>query len=972
MSTVIISVELNNQEQIFKFTTPPVNSSIQSQLQENLINLKVGITESNAYLYCLRDKSSKSFILDFSELELFLNKDNTKVGFEIVNCSELSQTICKVINNYILHYNTSFPSNYKLVKDICFYLINYFEYDVFAEEFISFLGVKLLSELVLLSSKGMRKYCLKAFKSLINYMNALEYIKSNQYVVDNIYKILVSADDSLTIIICLDILCKLCESMRKFAVLEIILADENISKYENYYKFEVIMSYMNEEYIVDIRILSLKLIVCLLKYIENPYEKSKLLLSLNKSSLYSKLDKLIHLKNEKIQEYLKDYQVISSYIIENSNFQKEILQQEISEYKEYINVLERKIENYYVNEELTKKTIEDLLEYKILFDNYKNNQEVFIDNNFHRNSSLIFSVEEFNTRREELIKGNKEIGLIFNSREVWENKYNLLKIDYQRMIDENKRICLQIEEKNKIISYLYEEIGCLKKENLYLKEKSELLMKNVSNQNSNIEKSITENEALSVNVNKPNENKDLTVQNEKIEKPEKTVLLKPIPLPPSIKINSNQAKFKLVSSMKFTYLSLIPNSIQKLKSISWNIINFKNQEMYNDSIWNQMEDRIFNINIQELYSLFENKTNTKRLSLLNENKVNLVLLIKKRFLSNKRSQSIGIILSKLPSINNLRRSLCLYNENDLLPDQVKILIKEFITNDEINQYKSILKDNENKEIQWEKEDQYLIDVYNLENSKIKLEIWYFNLLADEYISEIEYYFEIFNNCFESIEKLMSSLKVFLNYLLVIGNIMNNGSNRGLAYGFDIDVILKLNTIKDNRIKNSRSLVSYINSLIISNYLENFDSLLEVDRYLQGYSSIENLNKACKISISDIEKLITLLKKGNQANDKSISLLSIEEIVFVEKAKVKMKRIQDLIVEFEVRFQDINRKVIKIISVFGFINKEKYIATPDLFFGLLYNILLEVKKGIPIENEIRKLTERRFMIGKKVDNKTVVI
>ena len=163
---------------------------------------------------------------------------------------------------------------------------------------------------------------------------------------------------------------------------------------------------------------------------------------------------------------------------------------------------------------------------------------------------------------------------------------------------------------------------------------------------------------------------------------------------------------------------------QRCKAFPWvRIIIDPNKEEMNHSIWKGMKEQ--NITLEDVCDVFSMKTivpkNLSKSTLIVPN--NNIQNEKIKFLNPKRAQSVGITIAKLPAIASVSIALDTMNTKLLSESNIEQLNREYIKDDEIEEYKQLISNNENPV--FEKGEEYLISLYKIPYSKIKLEIWEF-------------------------------------------------------------------------------------------------------------------------------------------------------------------------------------------------------------------------------------------------------
>lgn len=322
---------------------------------------------------------------------------------------------------------------------------------------------------------------------------------------------------------------------------------------------------------------------------------------------------------------------------------------------------------------------------------------------------------------------------------------------------------------------------------------------------------------------------------------------------------------------------------------------------------------------------------------------------KKRFFNDKRTQSIGIAIAKIPPINKVEIALTKMDATMLTRSQISALYKEYITEDEFAEYEAL---NEPGMV-WEKQEEFMVGLHKIPFAKLKLGIWSFTFDYEENyegVTSTISYVKLANDEIKNNE----ILKKLLCYVLTIGNILNGGTPKGQADGFSLDALSKLGSIKDT---SNKTLTSYICGLIKKED-ENFDNVKK---------NFPNLSEAGKISMAETQSSLNKLKKelrDQKANLEKISSLGDE---FVKKATKTFDNFSSQVETAEKNFQDAIKHFQETALYYGYTANDSKYKNPEEFFNLINDFLNEVDRSIP-KSEPKKVFNRKHEVGKKlVDN-----
>jgi len=151
------------------------------------------------------------------------------------------------------------------VKTIVFKLKNFLSVDIFAEEFISYEGIKRIIDIIKITSGNTRSYAINALKSLLVYLNCMEYIKENSDVIIELYNILMNNDNINTINHTLGILILIVSFVKEDGVDLLCRAAEEYANKTNSKIFKELVLFINDSSI-DIKVNAITMIVLLVKF----------------------------------------------------------------------------------------------------------------------------------------------------------------------------------------------------------------------------------------------------------------------------------------------------------------------------------------------------------------------------------------------------------------------------------------------------------------------------------------------------------------------------------------------------------------------------------------------------------------------------------------------------------------------------------------------------------------------------------
>ena len=129
--------------------------------------------------------------------------------------------------------------------------------------------------------------------------------------------------------------------------------------------------------------------------------------------------------------------------------------------------------------------------------------------------------------------------------------------------------------------------------------------------------------------------------------------------------------------------------------------------------------------------------------------------------------------------------------------------------------------------------------------------------------------------------------------------------------------------------------------------------------------MENISKASKSNLADVDVIIKRLNKGITNQETNFKkLIEKGEEQFVEGAKKKYKELESKLVGFSKDIDEINEKIKKYIFYFGYTEKDNCYKKFESFFQILYDCAGEMEKFMP-KAEPKKVFKGNHKLGAKI-------
>jgi hypothetical protein len=187
--------------------------------------------------------------------------------------------------------------------------------------------------------------------------------------------------------------------------------------------------------------------------------------------------------------------------------------------------------------------------------------------------------------------------------------------------------------------------------------------------------------------------------------------------------------------------------------------------------------------------------------------------------------------------------------------------------------------------------------------------------------------------------------------LTIGNILNGGSQKGQADGFNLDILSKLNSIKDNSNKN---MVQFICAKIKADD-ENFDGIKK---------QFMSLTEAGKNSFNETNSNLNKLKKELKDQNSNLGKLAGLNDEFYKKAKGIYEKYGSEVEIIEKELGENLKTFQQTATYFSYATTDSKYKNPEEFFALISAFLDDIDKFTP-KTEPKKNFKAKHEMGKKV-------
>lgn len=197
-------------------------------------------------------------------------------------------------------------------------------------------------------------------------------------------------------------------------------------------------------------------------------------------------------------------------------------------------------------------------------------------------------------------------------------------------------------------------------------------------------------------------------------------------------------------------------------------------------------------------------------------------------------------------------------------------------------------------------EQFALALGSIKRLEPRLTSIIFKLRFEEYVGDIKPLIVAATTACEEVKKSKKLAKI-LKYVLLIGNVLNSGSNRGGAYGFEISFLPKLVATKAE--DNKTTLLHFLADTVekkAPDALNFYEELHHVDR--ASRISPEQLQKSLEVmkrSISDLDKDLRIFKPHN-SEDRFGEIMS----KFLKDAQERFQLLQTMFGKMEKLYKNL--------------------------------------------------------------------
>ncbi|GAM17940.1 hypothetical protein SAMD00019534_011150 [Acytostelium subglobosum LB1] len=777
----------------------------------------------------------------------------------------------RVIENLKLNSPTS-PTT----KDIIFNIRFQLKDDEYVEEFISKGGINILLDIIVKSHGNTQSYALTALRCFMGYHSGLDEVMSRPQLIDRLYSLLTSTVLASVCRQAIELLFVVC-NFDGFSLVHRAAKNYSVETSTTPYSNLITMLQSGD---LETQLNTLTLFNCLLENAPNPRKVEKLLTRWKSLGIVKILKSQEHFTHSDFKTQLARFQSMAGITFEVGGRKRPELTRGMSQQDMEMTLLQ-----YQEQQPLVR-----LLSHELKF--LRNAIKSAIENGSYINYRA--PTERYD---EYLAKKNDIIG---------EGPVNISYIKRHDKFTSAFRKSMYVRSPN--TSYLFDS-STLEEDSFDDDDDASTASSN--NNNNNNPKSKTAEPTMSPIMDKtttlqlpPKAEKKIAAEHGGGGKP-------PVSAAAGVQFNlfdvSHSPKPPPRTYIKSSAPTKQPITPKKrMKPLPWSrIINHPGEGK--KSIWNILPEVAFDEEqFVDLFSLYTEKlvsfngspvlssANSTQQTGPNKKPIQKVISV----LSQKRSNAISIMCSKLPSDENLIRALRELDSSKLTLEQVSSLHTNIPTQEEMS---SILELNEDFVL--DKPERWCLMIDGFPKVKQRLRVWEFMLRFDDLIKSISDSTDIVSIASNEL-KTSYSLIHLMGILVALGNYMNGGNvNRGQADGFQLDAFNKILEIRDNQ--NSGSLLDFAIKTLLANHPKSYVLPNELSHI--SNASLINLqevgNQLSKLS-NDFNELTAEVNEIVNSTDSEDPFIVIAP-GFMNTAFNKLKATQKNYLETEKLFNEVH-------------------------------------------------------------------
>lgn len=378
-----------------------------------------------------------------------------------------------------------------------------------------------------------------------------------------------------------------------------------------------------------------------------------------------------------------------------------------------------------------------------------------------------------------------------------------------------------------------------------------------------------------------------------------------------------------------------------LKGMFWTSIK---DNKIDDTIWKDLSDEKVEIDIEDLEKRFAKKKSKALGGKKAGGGEGAKAKKQANLLDGKRQQNGGIAIAKLRiKCEDLKSVIYAMDDSVLTLDKVDILMRLAPTAEEI----ALLQSYEGDVNLLGKVDRFVLELTSIPHFKNRMKALKIMHTFEERKEEQDTSLQLAIEATEEVSR-STSFKRFLEYILKTGNHMNGGTRRGGSYGFKLDALKKLPTIKST--DNKSTILDWIVGQVLGHEEEVLSMLTGGGAKQGSRGELASTSDASKMSLNQITADISVLIRDVKLVKGEIEFCDTEvtEDQFVEKLSPFMEEADEAVKEMKERSDKLKDDFEKLVKSFGLTSSQ---CGFEDFMGILSSFIEQiVKSRKKIENQ----------------------
>jgi len=381
-----------------------------------------------------------------------------------------------------------------------------------------------------------------------------------------------------------------------------------------------------------------------------------------------------------------------------------------------------------------------------------------------------------------------------------------------------------------------------------------------------------------------------------------------------------------------------------MRQLNWAKINPRQMK---GTMWESIDDEAVKYDKSELEFLFAAKA-TVVIEKEKDDKPSVLILLP----DSKRWQNTSIVLSQFSSLSFEQLRDAIIRLDDVLIDVDGLMqLCQFTPTTEEKDILATYVDEAPPNLG--KPERYFIAVMGIPRLQLRLEAWHFKRVFDEKFAYAQTIVSALDIATTKVRQ-STKLRKVLQTILAFGNYMNGGTNRGAAFGFKLDSLLRLTEVRSDTDNGKTTAMHYIIEMLTANYPDAPQVVDDLHEFVkeaakQKQSTIRAEVTEIKIGLSKVENF--LKTPTNTPGDAFPVVMN----KWFPASQAKFTSVEKQSEEAVVKFKEL-------VTYFG----EAADSDTDSFFGILDRFLTDFDKAAKDIKRRKELQEKSIRASIKIN------